>query len=260
MAPVLPLCGPLGEIDSPSKRQTLMTTKLAWLVLIASALIVAAALPASALCLPPAETTDGGSNYRYAWFFVESLSRARLAWQEADGAVDSAHPVIRLSQLKLAVEDFQCAASMVEPFQSTRGPDEFTTNAIQTSAAGATNAYAAFAMVFQRWATKSGRGEGMSIDEAADLKLQNEKAAELLIHAASTAGFALLKAPANSQARMDRLDLTRARRSALLEGLVRRFPLAGKLNVTKDTHSPEFAAEVLHKLLSSPRYKTADDP
>lgn len=237
-----------------------MRTKLASLVLIASALIVAAAHPSTALCLPPAETTTGGSSYRYAWFFVESLSHAHLAWQEADGAADSAHPVIKLSQLKLAVEDFQCAASLIEPFQSTRGPDEFTTNAIQTSATSATNAYTAFAMVFHRWATKSGRGERVSVDEAADLKVQNEKAGEMVIHAASTAGFALLKSQENPQARMDRLDLTRAERSALLEGLVRRFPLAGKLNVTKDTHSPDLAAEVLHKLLSNPRYKTADEP
>jgi hypothetical protein len=237
-----------------------MRTKLAFLVLIASALMVAAAHSSTALCLPPAETTDGGANYRYAWFFVESLSHARLAWQEADGAADSAHPVIKLSQLKLAVEDFQCAASLVEPFRSTRGPDEFTTSAIQTSAASATDAYTAFAMVFHRWATRSGRGEGMSIDEAADLKVQNEKAGEMLIHAASTAGFALLKSQGNPQARLDRFDLTRAQRSALIEGLVRRFPLAGKLNVTKDTHSPDFAAEVLQKLLSNPRYKTADEP
>lgn len=235
-----------------------MRTKLASLALIASALIVPAAYPSTALCLPPAEATGGGSNYRYAWFFVESLSHARLAWQEADGTADSAHPGIKLSQLKLAVEDFQCAASLVEPFQSTRGPDELTTNAIQTSAANATDAYKAFAMVFQRWATKSGRGERMSIDEAADLKVQNEKAGETLIHAASTAGLALLKSQENPEARMDRLDLTRAQGSALLEGLARRFPLAGKLNVTKDTHSPDLAAEVLHKLLSNPRYKTAD--
>lgn len=103
-------------------------------------------------------------------------------------------------------------------------------------------------------------GEGLSIDKAADLKVQNEKAGEVLIHAASTAGFALLKSQESPQARSERLDLTRAQRSALLDGLVRRFPLAGKLNVTKDTHSPDFAAEVLQKLLSNPRYKTADEP
>jgi len=156
--------------------------------------MVATANPATAFCISRAEVTDAGSaSHRYVWFLVESSSHARIAWQEADDAADSPHPVTKLSQLKLAVEDFQCAASLVESFQSTRGSDEFTTKAIQTSAGGATEAYTAFATVFHRWATVSRRGGAMSIDEASDLTVQNEKAGELLIQATTSAGVALLK-------------------------------------------------------------------
>ena len=145
---------------------------------------------AMALCGPPVGVTDvGPASHRYAWFFVESLAHARLAWQEADSAGDSQNPVVKLAGLKLAVE---CAAPLVQPFQDTRTSDEFTA----TSAACAALAYTTFARVFQRWAMAVGRGERLTVDEAANLKVENEKAAELLIHAASAAisGFALLNA------------------------------------------------------------------
>jgi hypothetical protein len=98
------------------------------------ALIMGAPMLAAALCVPPAEVTSPAPvNYRYAWFFIESLKHARLGWQEADSAADSQHAVARLASLKLAVEDFQCAASLVQTFQSTRGPDEPTTGMLQAS-------------------------------------------------------------------------------------------------------------------------------
>ena len=94
----------------------------------------------------------------------------------------------------------------------------------------------------------------MSIDEASDLTVQNEKAGELLIQATTSAGVALLKVQENPQSHMDRLNLTRTERSELLKGLVRRFPISGKLAVTKDTHSPELAAELLHNDSASGTY------
>jgi len=79
---------------------------------------------------------EAAVNHRYLWFLIESLAHARLAWQEADDAAESQHPAVQLADLKLAVEDFQCAASLVQTFQSGRGPDEHTTKAIQVSARG----------------------------------------------------------------------------------------------------------------------------
>ena len=68
------------------KRTRLLLTALAWMV--------ATANPATAFCISRAEVTDAGSaSYRYVWFLVESSSHARIAWQEADDAADSPHPV-----------------------------------------------------------------------------------------------------------------------------------------------------------------------
>src|SRR5712691_119801 len=115
------------------------------------------------------------------------------AWQEADSAADSQHPAVKLADLKLAVDDFQCAVSLVQTFQDARGPDEYTTRALQTSVVAATAAYKTFATGFQQWATALARGEGgLPLEAAADFKVQNEKAAEFLISAAGTAFFALL--------------------------------------------------------------------
>jgi len=59
---------------------------------------------------------------------------------------------------------------------------------------------------------------------------------------------------------MDRLNLTRAQRAALREGLKRRFPAVGTDAITKkDTHTPDLAANVLYTLLSNPRYKAVDE-
>jgi hypothetical protein len=56
---------------------------------------------------------------------------------------------------------------------------------------------------------------------------------------------------------MDRLTLTRTQRSALVEALGNRFPC---LEVGADAHAPDFAAAVVHKLLTNSRYKSADEP
>jgi len=173
----------------------------------------------------------------------------RLAWQETDEAADSQHPVVQLADLKLAVEDFQCAASLVQTFQSGRGPDEHTTKAIQVNALAATAAYTTFATGFQRWATDRANGEGVPLEAAADLKVQNE-----------SVWFALLKLQPDSNTPMDRLTLTRAHRAALLEGLKRRSFRSEPDIHSPDTHTPDLAAAVLYKGLSSPKYKAADEP
>ncbi len=225
------------------------------------ALIMGAATPAAALCVPPTEVTSSAPvNYRYAWFFIESLTHARLGWQEADTAADSPHEVGRLAGLKLAVEDFQCAASLIQTFQGAREPDELTTEGLQASAAGATLAYTTFADGFQRWATALARGGAPALEEAADIKVQNEKAGEFLIHAASAAWFALLKPGAEPALPTDRLSMTRAQRAALREGLRRRFPATGTRDAAKDAHTPNLAAALLDKGLSNPRYKAVDEP
>jgi hypothetical protein len=226
--------------------------------------IWAATATAASLCMPPVEVAGAAPevavNHRYVWFLIESLAHAHLAWQKADDAVDSQHPAVQLADLKLAVEDFQCAASLVQTFQSARGPDGHTTKAIHVSATAATAAYKAFATGFQRWATALGHGEGLTLEAAADLKIQNEKAGELLIHAAAAAWFSLLEPPPDSKTPMDRLSLTRAHCAALLEGLKRRgFRSKPDLH-SPDTHTPALAAVVLYKGLSSPEYKAFDDP
>jgi hypothetical protein len=235
--------------------------KLSALLLTAVALIIGTPTPAAPFCVPPAEVTSPAPvNYRYAWFFLESLTHARLGWQEAADAADSQHAAASLGSLKLAVEDFQCAASLVQTFQGTRGPDELTTEMLQTSAAGATLAYTTFANGFQRWATALARGGGLPLEEAADFKVQNEKAGEFLIHAASAAWFALLKPRAEPALPLDRLSVTRAQRSALREGLRRRFPAAGTADAAKGAHTPDLAAALLDKGLSNHLYRAVDEP
>jgi hypothetical protein len=121
-------------------------------------------------------------------------------------------------------------------------------------------AYTTFANGFQRWATALARGGGLPLEEAADLKVQNQKAGEFLIYAASAAWFALLKARADPALPMDRLSMTRAQRAALREGLRRRFPAAGTHDAAKGAHTPDLAAMLLDKGLSNPRYKAVDEP
>jgi hypothetical protein len=232
--------------------------------LLTAALIAVAQNPAAALCIPPMEVTGAlpevAVNHRYAWFLIESLRYARTAWQEADNALDSQHPVVKLADLKLAVEDFQCAASLVQTFQGVQGPDEYTTEAIRASAAGATRAYTTFAAGFQRSVTALARSEGLPLEIAADIRVQNQKAGELLIAAAEPAWFALLRPPPDPKALMDRLTLTRDHRAALLEGLKRRGFRAAPNTDSPDTHSPHLAAAVLYKGLSNPQYKAVDEP
>jgi hypothetical protein len=260
--------GSVGGVDGKSRNRAMSVPKRsALLILVAvagAALTVITPTPAAALCIPPVDVTSATVEatvaHRYAWFLIESLSRARLAWEEADRGAESHNAVVRLASLKLAIEDLECAASLVQIFQGTpRGSDEFTTEGVQVSAEAATWAYATFASSFKRWATALARGEGLPLDEAADVKVQNEKAAELLIHAVTPAWFALLKPPPDRTKPADRLSITRAQRTALREGLRRRFPTAGTQAVEEGAHSPDLAAKLLDKGLSNPRYKAADD-
>jgi len=210
-----------------------------------------------ALCGPPIGATDAApAGHRYVWFFIESLAHARLAWEEVDSSADSQNPVVRLARLKLAVEDFQCAEALVQVFHDTRSLDKLTT----TSAKGAALAYKIFARGAHRWATALARGERLTIEEAANLKVENEKAAEFLLHSTTAAGFALLKGQSDSAKPMDQLTLTRTQRTTLREALKSRFPTVGNQTISENTHPPDLAAELLNKLLSNPRYKAADEP
>jgi len=241
-----------GSGDIMAQRRSRRRLPVAFLLV--TTLIAAAPTPSAVLCLLPMEVASAApevaANHRYV----------RLAWRETDEAADSQHPVVQLADLKLAVEDFQCAASLVQTFQSARGTDEHTTKAIQISALAATSAYTTFAIGFQRWATARAHGEGVPLEAAADFKVQNEKAGELLIHAAVSVWFAFLKLQRDSNTPMDRLTLTRAHRAALLEGLKRRSFRSEPDIHSPDTHAPDLAAAVLYKGLSSPKYKAADEP
>lgn len=93
----------------------------AMVLAIPAVVLIVTPTPAAALCIPPVEAANTAPvSYRYAWFLIESLTRASLAWQEADSAADAQDAVTKLAGFKLAIEDFQCAASLVQPFQSTR--------------------------------------------------------------------------------------------------------------------------------------------
>ena len=238
-----------GSGDIMAQRRSRRRLPVAFLLV--TTLIVAAPTPAAALCLLPMEVASAApevaANHRYVWFLIESLAHARIGWQGADSAADSQNPAIQLADLKFAVEDFQCAASLVQTFQSGRGPDEHRTKAIQVNALAATAAYTTFATGFQRWATDRANGEGVPLEAAADLKVQNEKAGELLIHAAVSVWFAFLKLQPDSNTPMDRLTLTRAHRAALLEGLKRRSFRSEPDIHSPDTHTPDLAAAVLYR-------------
>jgi len=207
-------------------------------------------------------------SYRYAWVFIESLQYARLAWQEADSAGNSQDAVSKLAGYKLAAEDFECAATLVRPFQDARTSNEFTTTALQASAKLAAQAYVEFAVAALKLATalRAGvrLGVRLSLDEAADIRISTEKAGEGLIRAAKGVVFALLK-PTPDPIPMDRWSLTRNQRAALSEGLKRRFPAAlltdpkGSLD-KPETHSPDLAAALLHGYLTKSEAKAIDDP
>jgi len=99
-------------------------TRLSVALLLSAALIAVAHTPAAALCMPPMEVAgaapEAAINHRYVWFLVESLAHARLGWQEADSGADSQNPAVRLADLKLAVDDFQCAVSLVQTYSMSR--------------------------------------------------------------------------------------------------------------------------------------------
>jgi hypothetical protein len=221
--------------------------------------VVLTASHAEALCMPPVAVTETAPTaHRYAWFFVESLARASLAWKEADQAADAKDAVSKLAGYKLAVEDFECAASLLQRFMSPREPVETATGMVGVSAESATLAYEMFAKNFQRLTSALAQGRVLQLEEAADFKVQNEKAAEWLIHAPAPAGFSLLKPQRDSTTPMDTLVLTRAERRALLNELRRRFPTSRVQTIGKGDHSPELAAKILDKFLSNPLYKSID--
>jgi hypothetical protein len=231
--------------------------------LLTAILVVVAQTPAAALCLSPIEASATQAiavNHQYVWFLVESLAHGRIGWQEVDSAADSPNPAVRLANLKLAVEDFQCAASLVQRFQAVSGPDNSTTKAIQLSALAARSAYTTFATGFQQWVTAIVRGQGLPLEAAADFKVQNEKAGEYLIQSSTAAWFSLLKATPDSQTPMDRLTLTRDQRTALLEGLKLRRFRPDPDQQSPDTHTPDLAAALLHQGLANPKFKSVDEP
>jgi hypothetical protein len=228
---------------------------------LAALFIIVAPTTAAALCIPPVEAMDLKPevpvSYRYAWYLIESWKQASLAWREVS---DTDEPIAHLAHLKLAVEDFHCARSLVLRFQGIGGDSEHTTKGLELSVLGTATATKTFADSRQWLVERWERGETPSLKEAADLKVEVEKAGELLIRAFTGTMAALLDARGGDpKAPMDRLVLTGAQRAALLKGLQSRFPDVGTPAIMKG-HTPDLSAELLYRLLSNPRYKATDEP
>ena len=203
--------------------------------------------------------------YDYVRTVIDSLS---LAHQATLGVKSGANPIQLLLELKRAQDDYNCAATMVQKFESS--VDMW----IKLTAGMGSASYLTVSQLYQKMASSliqvldqesKGQGSplGRAIDQASDLSRSVEKSLESLGQIIlQSGGYPVVEwTDQTLQAKQTgRLRITESQRQNLMKQIEREFGLATVRTGPRPGPQPtlEVAAIVLYQFLSDRKQRSAD--
>jgi len=229
--------------------------------------MLANALPAGAQCTFVGQVIPRSVNdpYDHVRTVIDSLS---LAHQATLGVKSGANPTQLLLELKRARDDYNCAATMVEKFESS--VDMWinrTARHVYVSYNTVSQLYHKMASSLTQVLDQESKGQGPSLgralDQATELSRSVEKSLEILGQAIVQAGeFPLVEwTDETLQAKQTgRLRIIESQRQNLMKQIEREFGLATVRTGPRPGPQPtlEVAAIVLYQFLSDRKRRSAD--
>jgi hypothetical protein len=203
---------------------------------------------------------------------VDSFQYAKTASDQADRAIaelagrqlkTQAEFVGAVTDFMIAIKngslDYQCAASLVEPFTGSAN------DAVQTSAKGAHLAYSQLAEIDRQMlsdirASLDGPAQptGAAADRISELTVRKNQVWKLLPMAAVAATHAIVIVPDKSNERLSRLHLTEAQRREIASELERAFGPGVRGGMKAGQSALLGSAAVLHGFVSDRQWKSFD--
>jgi hypothetical protein len=202
-------------------------------------------------------------SFRYAKTASEQTDRAAAELSSRKAATTQAELVGAVTDFMVAVKsaglDYQCAASLVEPFTTSAN------DPIQTSAKSAHLVYSQLAEIDQQMladirATLDGSPQpsGASADRTSNLGVRKNQAWKLLPMATVAATHAIVVAPDKPNERLSRLHLTEAQRREIASELEKAFGPGVRGGMKAGQSALLGSAAVLHGFVSDRQWKSFD--
>lgn len=249
-----------------------MGAALPKVVIMVGLLLAVVTTDVAALCLPThafniPETAP--ANYRYTRGLIESLTYGKQAADRMRTATgDDAMPAtvaelvvkagMKLAEMRLANDDFRCAASIVKAYENVVAQDQLATEALRTSASAANLVFTTIADINDEIIAVMIEGRQFTVTEIAERKVRFTKAWEMIGPVVATAGHGLVKLHETDHSK-NRLALTRKERDALLDELRRRFGPVVNRGIQDDSHPTEAGALLLYRFLANRQWRAADE-
>jgi len=206
---------------------------------------------ASAQCFPSAEVKVENP-YSYLQAFIGSLSDA----QDANAEIDDKSTIQLMVGMRRRIASYKCAESRVTKYQSS------TNEAIQTSAFGASRAYAIFGdleeeslKLLSKSIDQISAGTfkpGTTAELSSGIAAKQEEAGSVLLQAAVAATYAAVAADPATKL-MSRLSVTPAQRDELLGRLREMFGTSIVKGVQRGQSRLQGAGAALYQVLSDPQ-------
>ena len=234
-------------------------------VFLVFSVMLATTAPVEAQCTFPVPSRSINDPYDYVRTVIDSLS---LAHQATLGVKSGANPIQLLLELKRAQDDYNCAATMVQKFESSVDVwINLTASQVYVSYDTVSQLYHKMASSLTQVLDQESKGQGpplgRALDQATDLSRGIEKSLEILGQAIVQAGdFPLVEwTDQTLQAKQTgRLRITQSQRQNLMKQIERKFGSATVRRGPRPDPQPtlEVAAIVLYQRLSDRKRRSAD--
>jgi hypothetical protein len=216
------------------------------------------------VCIPSrAEKNEG---LQYATNLIESFRWAKEGTSSIPSSMPQAQSLEGLDKdaraamlaLKLASEDYECAATLVEPYVRSK------TLPVQISATGSAATYrklitinSGLVQTFKDTLNGKATAKGDLADRLTDFSVQSDNAWELLLRATGAVTFAIVVAPKEGEA-LSTLNMTAGQRGDLNNSLEEVFGDALKKDQKEIQSKFEGAGWVLYEFINRPQWKMLD--
>jgi hypothetical protein len=250
-----------------------MGAALSGVVVMFGLLLAVVTTDVAALCLPTHNLNlpeIAPANYRYTRALIESLTYGKQAADRMRTATDDdAMPAtvaelvvkagMKLAEMRLANDDFRCAASIVKAYENVVvARDQLATELMRESASAAYLVFTTIADIYDEIIAVMIEARQSTVTEIAERKVRFTKAWELIGPVVATASHGLVKLHETDPSK-NRLALTRKERGALLDELKRHFGPVVNRGIQDDSHPTEAGALLLYRFLSNRQWKAADE-
>jgi hypothetical protein len=204
-------------------------------------------------------------SFAYAKKALERTKRASAQFERKGGSARTPAEFLSaisdfMYEVKVAGEEYRCAATLVQPF--LKSPNE----AIQTSAEDVSFVYTVqskldaqiLAEMQALLNSPQGEGTGDRLARLTDIRVKKDNAWKMILLVGVGATHALVILPEKADEKLSRLSVTESERRELLQVIERVFGASVKQGLKAGQEALEGAGATIHQFLSNKAWKALD--